>query len=384
MASLPILFLVALGAAPTLPDMYALSEAEDYVAMAEWIARVREATVDSETAGQILDNAHLDRVLFPVEIRGEAAGWYGIVSPVHEIGFGPEGAAGIAFATTERVPPLALEGACLGEDAAVLSSEVTVAEPSATQVNTFELAVGHLESCWAAGGVRLILHSRGDDPIRLAADSTDVVESTPEGVPVDREIAEAAGILRLLSTTGEAGLGMDVEIADLLAEGGVEGGVIGGVIGGFAEGGDLGLLGTGGGGGGTSEGLGGLGTFGISAGNTLAVAGSGSNEFRVLMARRIDVVGTLEVEAIRATVAPRLGELGGCPAHGVAGTYEEPGWLDFQLEVDASGSVSSVRVGGEEPVANPAACVTNLLRSTAFPPSDTGAVVEVRLGFVHR
>lgn len=380
MACLPILVLFTLCTAPTLPDLHALAEAEDYVAIAEWVARVRETAVDAETAAQILDNVHLDRVLFPVEIRGEAASWYGIVSPVHELTFGAAGATGISFATTGRDPAPTLDGACLDPDGGLVTSQVTVGQPSATRESTFELTVGHLESCWAGGGVLLVLHSPGDDPNGLTAPTVDVVESTPEAMPADEEVAEAVGILRLLSTTGEGGLILDEEVADIFAEGGV----IGGVVGGFEGVGGLALRGTGEGGGGSAEGIGGLGTFGSMAGNTVAVSGADWLGCRVLMARQIDAVGTLDVEAVRDTVASRLGDLGSCPAHGVAGTYDAPGWLDFELEVQPSGNVSSVRIGGEEPVANPAACVANLLRATTFPVSDTGAVVQLSLGFVQR
>ncbi len=384
MSTLPILWLLTLGTTPTLPDMYALSDTGDYPGLAEWVDRVRTASVDVETAAQILDNAGLHRVMFPVEIRGDAAGDYGSVSPAFELRLGDEGIGGTIYAHTEGSNPRTLEAACLGGDGALLESRVAVEEITAAAPTRHDVAVQHLDSCWAEGGVLLVLHSPGEAGSRLTS-SDDAVRFTADVVPLDTEIAEAAGILGLIGTTGEGGAALDGELADLFGEGGVEGGVLGGVVGGFADGG-LGLRGTGTGGGGTAEGLGGGGTgsFGVSSGTTLAVVASSVHEHQVVLSRDLDVVGTLGTEDVRGTVARRLGDLGGCPASGLAGTLEEPGWLDVELEILPGGIVSSVRFDGLEPVAEPASCVSGVLRAAAFPVSDTGAAVQLRLGFVQR
>ena len=157
----------------TLPDMRQFQADFGYAVLAQEIGRVVADTGgDHYAASRRLQEAMLSEVTFPLEVRGGAAGWFDVISPLQDVDVGADGIRGIwgAFPTTTlRLDSLAV--VCVDEVSTVLPHRAALGGPEevlSSGQNVLYTVAG-LDACWLDGGQRLVVHDADEDPLSALA-----------------------------------------------------------------------------------------------------------------------------------------------------------------------------------------------------------------------
>ena len=158
-----------------IPDMRQVQQDWGHAIVAAEAARVVEQIGDLPTASRKLWDAHLSEVTFPVEVRGEAAGWFEAVSPLQEVDVSPAGLKGLwgAFpAVTVRRDRLAVT--CVDETGMPVAHGPTLGGPEEVLPSgaTVLYIIENVDDCWTDGGVKLVVHEADLDPLAAIADPT--------------------------------------------------------------------------------------------------------------------------------------------------------------------------------------------------------------------
>jgi hypothetical protein len=219
-----------------LPDMRQLQRDFGYGVLAREVARVvAETGGDAYAASRRLQEVMLSEVTFPLEVRGRAAAWFDVVSPLQDVDVGAQGLRGIwgSFPTNPlRRDRMALE--CVDDSGAVLPHRLVLGGPEEilfTGQNVLYTVDG-LDACWLDGGARLLVHDVDEDPlVALGSSEVRVGDMADWGREFrsDRELS--------ISVLGSL-QGDETGFADVFADGDIA------LSGAFGEPGDLGSVGS--------------------------------------------------------------------------------------------------------------------------------------------
>jgi len=157
-----------------IPDMRELQRDWGHATVASEAARVVAQIGDLPTASRKLWDAHLSDVTFPVEVRGAAADWFEVVSPLQEIDVSEAGLRSLwgAFPAVtlrrDRMTVTCVDDAGMQVDARLDLGGPDEVLPSGS---TILYTVDNVDDCWTAGGVKLVVHDADLDPLAAIAAS---------------------------------------------------------------------------------------------------------------------------------------------------------------------------------------------------------------------
>lgn len=155
-------------AAEPLPDMQQLQLEWGHARVAQEAARVVASSPDLITASRALWDARLSEVTFPVQVRGEPAAWFEVVSPLQEVDVSEAGLRALwgtfPVAIVER-DRMAL--ACLDEAGGEVPVDLVLGGPEEVLPTDSSVlyTIDNVDDCWTEGGATLLVYEAGTDPM---------------------------------------------------------------------------------------------------------------------------------------------------------------------------------------------------------------------------
>ena len=211
-----------------IPDMRDVQRDWGHATVATEAARVVAQIGDLPTASRKLWDAHLSEVTFPVEVRGEAASWFEVVSPLQEVDVSEAGLRSLwgAFPSVilrrDRMTVTCVDDTSMQVDARLVLGGPEEVLPGGSAVL---YTLDNVDDCWTAGGVKVVVHDAEIDPLAAIDASPSKAGDMGQWAEHNRALSADYGF-RISGRVGEPVSTLDV----------VRGGDLDGVFDGLATG----------------------------------------------------------------------------------------------------------------------------------------------------